>query len=135
MSDKVKYEIWDILARLGAVLPPLGATLYFFPEWIQKSSGATFSGMLVVAGLVFMVPFWRKIFGSLKKFTLTNASMPIFWIVFCGVFFALQDIVYRMLYIGVAGFLGSLLSFAICIKRNQYRTRVAEVNVENRKDE
>lgn len=135
MSDKVKYELWDILARLGAVLPPLGATIYFFPEWIQKSSGATFSGMIVVAALVFMIPFWRKIFDSLKNCTLTNESMPIFWIVFCGVFFALQHIVYRMVYIGIAGLIGSLLSFAICIKRNQYRLAVEKEKTEERKDE
>lgn len=134
MSDRVKYELWDILARFGAVLPPLGATLYFFPEWVQKSSGATFSGMLVVMALVLMIPFWRKIFSSLKNFTLTNASMPIFWLVFCGVFFALQHIVDRMIYIGIFGLIGSMISIVICIKRNQYRPPT-ETTSNDRKDE
>lgn len=134
MSNKVKYELWDIFARLGAVLPPLGATLYFFPEWVKKSSGATFSGMLVAMALVFMIPFWRKIFFLLKNFTLTNASMPVFWLLFCGMFFVLQHIVERMIYIGIFGLLGSMISIAICVKRNKYSPH-GEMISNDRKDE
>ena len=132
MSDKVKYHLLDIVARIGAVIPPLVTSLYFFPEWIRKSSGATFSGMALVVFLVLMIPMWRKVFDAIKGIRVTDASMPVFWIVFCGVLFVLRSIVDRMLYIGLAGLLGSMISAGICVARNKYRHAIQEESGRNR---
>ncbi len=118
MSDRMKYELWDFLARLCAVIPPLGATLFFFPEWIEQSPRATFSGMLLVATLICMVPFWKKILQISKSFSST--SMPVFWIILFAVFFVVRDIVDRIMYISLFGLLGSGISMAVCIMRNKY---------------
>ena len=126
LSDKAKYEIWDILARIVAVIPPLGATVYFFPEWIKKSSGATWSGMIIVALLIMLIPMWTKFFSLAKDFTLTNASMPVFWLILCGIFYVMQSVADRMIYIGIFGLIGSLISAAVCIKRNQYKKKETE---------
>lgn len=117
----MKYEVWDILARIVSVIPPLGATVYFFPEWVKKSSSATWSGMIIVALLIMMIPMWTKMFSLAKNFTLTNASMPVFWMILCGIFYLMQSVADRMIYIGIAGLVGSLLSALVCIKRNKYR--------------
>ena len=120
MSNRVKYHIIDILARLCAALPPFAATIYFYPAWIDKSSGATLSGTIVAAFLVCMIPFWRKIFDAAKSFSLTAASMPIFWLVTFGVFFALKEIVQQMIYISLWGLIGACISVVVCLWRNKY---------------
>ena len=118
MSNRVKYELLDFFARLCAVLPPLIATLYFFPEWIEKSPGATFSGTTLVVILVCMIPFWRKLLGLAKNFTST--AMPVFWLVVFAVFMVLKDIVDKFIYISLFGLIGSLISMGICVFRNKY---------------
>ena len=129
MRNKVKYELIDIGARLVAVLPPLISTLCYFPEWINKSSKATFSGMLLISFFVCMIPMWKKITGLFK--TLTSTSMPVFWLIIFGVFFVVKDIIERVIYISLFGLIGSLISMGLCIWRNKYadeETAKKEVN-------
>lgn len=121
MSNRVKYELLDFLARLCAVLPPLIATLYFFPEWIEKSPGATFSGTTLVVILVCMIPFWRKLLGLAKNFTST--AMPVFWLVVFAIFMVLKEIVDKFVYISIFGLIGSLISMGICVLRNKYNVQ------------
>ncbi|MBO7310579.1 MAG: hypothetical protein J6U86_04225 [Clostridia bacterium] len=120
MSNKLKYELLDIFARFCAVLPPLVATLYFFPEWIEKSPGATFSGTTLVIALICMIPFWKKLFDFAKNFTST--AMPVFWLVVFAVFMILKEIVDKFIYISLLGLLGSLISMGVCFWRNKYDT-------------
>ena len=121
MSNRIKYHLIDILARLCAAIPPFAATIYFYPVWIRQSSGATLSGTVVAAFLVCMIPFWKKIFDAAKSFSLTTASMPILWLVLFGVFFALREIVNQMIYISIWGLIGAFLSVFVCLWRNKYR--------------
>lgn len=118
MSNKLKYEMWDIAARLCACVFPLGASLYFFPEWLDSSPRATFSGMLLVAVLVCMIPFWKKLVSITKS--LSSTSMPVFWLIVFAVFFCLREILDKMIYISIFGLIGSAVSMGICIIRNKY---------------
>ena len=120
VSNKVKYELLDWTARICAALPPIIAAFYYFPEWIDQSPSATFSGMLLVVMLVSMVPFWKKIAGAAKKITVT--SMPIFWLVAFAIFWSLKEIIDKFVFISLFGFAGSLLSMVICFFRNRYKT-------------
>lgn len=119
MSNRAKYELLDFAARLCAVLPPLIATFYFFPEWVKTSPTATFSGTALVACLICMVPFWKKILAVGKNFT--SASMPVFWLVIFAMFMVLKEIVDKVVIISLLGFCGSLLSISICFFRNKYK--------------
>lgn len=130
MSNRVKYHLIDVFARLCAAIPPFAATMYFFPGWIKQSSSATLSGTVVAAFLICMVPFWRKIFDAAKSFSLTSASMPIFWLVMFGVFFALREIVNQMIYISLWGLCGAFLSVFVCLWRNKYK----DVSISPKKD-
>ena len=120
MSDRVKYHLIDILARLCAAIPPFAATLYFFPVWIKQSSHATLSGTVVAAFLVCMIPFWKKIFEAAKDFSLTNTSMLVFWLIIFAVFFALREIVNQMIYISLWGLVGAFISAGVCVFRNRF---------------
>ena len=126
ISNKIKYEFWDVIARIVSAIPPLITTIYFFPEWVKKSASATWSGMIIVVILVLMIPLWKKIFAWAKEFTLTNASMPILWLVLTGFCYLMQYISDKVLCISIAGLVGSLLSTGICIIRNKYRDNKAE---------
>ena len=121
ISNKVKYELIDVLARIVAVIPPLVTTVYFFPEWVKKSAGATWSGTIIIVLLVLLIPMWKKLFAWAKDITLTNASMPVFWIVLTGFCYLMQYIADKVICIGIAGLIGSVISAGICIWRNKYR--------------
>ena len=123
LSNKIKYELWDVLARIVSVIPPLITTVHFFPEWVKKSAGATWSGMIIIVALIIMIPLWKKLFAWAKEFTLTNASMPIFWLIITGFCYLMQYIADKMICIGIAGLVGSLLSALICIRRNKYQEK------------
>jgi O-antigen/teichoic acid export membrane protein len=131
MSNRAKYELLDFAARVCAVLPPLIATFYFFPEWVQKSPSATFSGTALVVCLICMIPFWKKIFEVGKNFT--SASMPIFWLVLFAVVMVLKEIVDKFVIISLLGFCGSLLSISICFFRNKYKPSESTTDGEENK--
>ena len=108
MSNSVKYKLYDVGARLVAVLPPAVVTLCHFPLFVAKSSDATFSGITLLMLLICMIPFWRKI-GEMKKF-LFSASTPVLWLICFGIFYFLAEIASTVVYISLAGLGGSCAS-------------------------
>ncbi len=118
MSDRAKYTLWDFAARLCAAVPPLGATLRCFPEWLENSPRATVSGMLLVSVFVCMVPFWKKLKGLAGELSQTCA--PVLWLALFFIFFTLKDIVDKMVFISLFGMLGSSVSMLLCRIRNRY---------------
>lgn len=132
ISNKLKYELWDVLARIVSVIPPLIATIYCFPEWVKKSATATWSGVIIFVILFLMIPMWKKIWEWGKHFSLTNASMPVFWLILTGFCYLMQYIADRMILIGVAGLVGSLLSAGVCIIRNKYKDEPTAKEGENK---
>lgn len=121
IGNKIKYEFWDVLARIVSVIPPLITTIYFFPEWVKKSASATWSGTIIVVVLFLAIPLWKKVFAWAKDFTLANASMPVVWLVITGFSYLMQFVADKFICIGIAGLVGSLLSAGVCIVRNKYR--------------
>ena len=121
ISNKVKYEFWDVIARIVSIIPPLITTIYFFPEWVKKSASATWSGIIIVVALIIAIPLWKKVLSWLKNFTLTNASMPVFWLLVTGFCYLMQYVADKFICIGIAGLIGSLMSMGICVLRNKYR--------------
>lgn len=121
ISNKVIYEFWDVIARIVSIIPPLITTIYFFPEWVKKSASATWSGIIIVVALIIAIPLWKKVLSWLKNFTLTNASMPVFWLLVTGFCYLMQYVADKFICIGIAGLIGSLMSMGICVLRNKYR--------------
>lgn len=121
MSDRLKYGLLDIAARLCAVLPPLSATLYFFPAWIEKSAGATFSGTALVLMFLCMIPFWRKIVRLAEG--LAETAVPVLWIAVFAISMILKYIVDKFVVISLFGLAGSVVSMAVCAVRNRYAPR------------
>lgn len=118
MSDRLKYCLLDISARLCAVLPPLGATVYFFPSWVKSSAGATFSGTALVLIFLCMIPFWRK-FVQLAE-GLTETAVPVLWLAVFAISMILKNIIDKFIVISLFGLVGSAVSMAVCSFRNRY---------------
>lgn len=111
MTSKTKAILCDNGARLLAVAPPVAATLHQFPLFVQKSSGATFSGICMLMLLVCMIPFWKKL-KNLKEY-LFSASTPVLWLVALGAFVVISEIATSIVYISIAGLGGSLASVSV----------------------
>lgn len=125
LNNKLKYELLDVVGRIVAAIPPFLTTLHFFPIWVDKSPGATVSGVAVLAFIVCMIPMWKKII-SWKKY-IFSASMPVFWIILFAVFYFLQHIASSMVFISLAGLSGSLLCIPFTIWRNKYKTTTEKI--------
>lgn len=108
MNSKTKRHLYDFASRVAAVAPPAAMTLHYVPLFVNRSEGATLSGLCLFLLFVIMIPFWRKL-KDIKKF-LFNASTPVLWIIVVGVFYFLAKIADEAIGIGVAGCVGSCLS-------------------------
>ncbi|MBQ8345044.1 MAG: hypothetical protein IJY42_02125 [Clostridia bacterium] len=118
MTNHTKYVLLDLGARLCAALPPLITCFCFFPDWIEQSSSATFSGGTVAILLICLIPFWKQLGQMGKK--LTETSMPVLWAVIFGAMFLLRSIIDQMTVIALVGLLSSLVSMGLCSLRNRY---------------
>ena len=89
---------------LFSTIPPLWATLAYFPIWNSKGGGAMLSGMTVMLILISFTP----LFNLVKKHFKTP-SAPILWFVIFVAFFVLARIADEMKVISFAGFIGNVI--------------------------
>ncbi len=89
---------------LFSTVPPLWATLAYFPLWNSKGGGAMLSGMAVLLILLSATPIF-----NLVKTYFRTPSAPILWLVIFIVFFVLAKIADEMKVIAFAGFVGNVI--------------------------
>jgi hypothetical protein len=77
---------------------PLIATLTQFPVMIERSAEATVSGLFVVFALLSGIPL-LKLFGKMIK----TPSVPVIWLIGCGLLLCLRSIVDEMIVICAVG--------------------------------
>lgn len=119
MSNRMKALLLDLLARVVAVAPPAVVTLCQFPLWVNRSAGATVSGIGFFALMLCMIPFWRKA-KDIKRF-IADASTPELWLILLCVFLLLSQIADSVVYISIAGLAGSLGSMVVSGFGKRYR--------------
>lgn len=130
MSRRQLYHLWDFLSRIASAVPPIAVAMYYYPVWVQRGSKPTISGSLVLVAFIASVPFLDKI-RNLFRF-ITNASMPMLWLVGTGVAYVLMNVADQMFAICIGGLAGSAISALICLKRNQYAPQPPEVTPEKK---
>lgn len=87
---------------------PLIATLTQFPIWIERSAGATVSGLVVFFAIVSALPV-AKHFGSALK----TPSIPLVWgLIFCGLL-ALSAIITEMIVISFVGLVSNAIGWGL----------------------
>ena len=77
---------------------PLLATVSQFPLWIERSAGATVSGIFLLFAILSAVPLFKH-FGRLLK----SPSAPLMWGIIFGFLTALHTIIDEMLIISFVG--------------------------------
>lgn len=92
------------LGMLLCTLPPLAATLSFFPFWVGGESVKLVSGFTLLLCILAHVPLLR----ALKRLLSSGASY-VMWLVLFLIFLVLQNIAYEMTVISFLGFIGNAL--------------------------
>ena len=104
MKQSRLYIILNALGILLSVLPPLIATLSYFPLWRTRGAGAVISGGVLVLLLLASVPLLRIISARLK-----SPSAPIMWLFIFLFFSVMAEIADELTVISFFGLLGNAL--------------------------
>lgn len=81
MQRTTKGKILKISALVLDVGAPLAATVSQFPVWVDRSAGATVSGLFVLFALLSAIPFFKQIKAYFKS--------PSVWVMWCIILVAL----------------------------------------------
>lgn len=104
MKRTTKGKIFKISALVLDVGAPLAATVSQFPVWVDRSAGATVSGLFVLFALLSAIPFFKQIKAYFKS--------PSVWVMWCIIFvalIALRAIIDEMLVICAIGALANVI--------------------------
>ena len=86
------------------VLAPLAATFTQFPVWVERSSGATVSGLFLLFAMLSAIPFYKQIKEYMK-----SPSAPIVWTVIFTFLILLRNIIDEMVIVCFVGMLANIL--------------------------
>ena len=90
------------LGLLFSTVPPLFATLAYFPIWSDRGGGTMLSGVAALLLLLCFAPLLRVIRERLK-----TPSAPIVWLIVFLAFFILAEIATEMKIIAFTGLVGN----------------------------
>lgn len=98
MKRTTKGKISKISALVLDVGVPLAATVSQFPVWVDRSAGATVSGLFVLFALLSAIPFFKQIKAYFK-----SPSVWVMWCIILVALVALRAIIDEMIVICLIG--------------------------------
>lgn len=104
MTRRTKARVLKCGAVLLDIASPLVAVISQFPIWVERSPGATVSGLFIVLALLCAVPAFK----ALTKH-INTPGMPIVWTVIFVLLFALSRIIDEILVVCVVGIVSNLV--------------------------
>ena len=107
--DFVKYLL-HILGFSLCILPPLLATLNYFPLWIERGGQHALAGGTALLLALCMLPLYKYIGRILR-----SAASYTVWLIIFVIFFSLSRIAEEMTVISFMGFVGNILG-AVCFR-------------------
>lgn len=108
MQKATKGKILKIFAIAIDVGAPLAATMSQFPVWVDRSAGATVSGLFVLFAFLSAIPFIKQIKAYFK-----SPSAWLMWLIIFVALIALREIIDEMLVICAIGALANLIGTGI----------------------
>ena len=108
MSNRLKGMILCAVAIIIDVGAPLAATCAYFPAWVNRSAGATMSGMFVVLALISAIPIAKWAMAHL-----TSPSVWMVWGIIFVLFVALESIVHEVKIIALVGLISNLIGAGV----------------------
>lgn len=91
-----------LLGLLLSTLPPIVATVLYFPIWKARGSVYVISGAALIILLISLIPLWRVI-----KKALASPSAYVIWLLTFILFFSLSKIADEVTVIAFWGFIGN----------------------------
>ena len=98
MKRTTKGKLFKISALVLDVGAPLAATVSQFPVWVDRSAGATVSGLFVLFALLSAIPFFKQIKAYFK-----SPSVWVMWCIILVALVALRAIIDEMIVICLIG--------------------------------
>ena len=108
MTNRTKGNIIKASAVAIDVVTPLIATLTQFPVWVEKSSKATVSGLVLVFAFLSCLPFIKQIKEYFK-----SPSIVIVWSVGLVLLVCLNNIINEMIVVCFAGLVSNAIGTGI----------------------
>ena len=108
MKGRFRTNILRIIGLIFCTVPPVAATLLYFPLWKERGAADSLCGftlLLILLSLLPLIKTLRGIFHSPSSHTL--------WFVAFLVFFLLSKIADEVTVISFAGFIGNLIGAAL----------------------
>lgn len=108
MQNTTKGKICKISAVVLDVAAPLAATISQFPVWVDRSAGATISGLFVLFAFLSAIPFFKQIKAYFKS--------PSAWVMWCIIFVvlaALRAIIDEIIVICAIGALANVIGAGV----------------------
>lgn len=104
MTAGMKRNFLRVLALLFCTVPPVLATLLYFPLWRTRGGAAALSGLTLLLILLSVTPLFRLI-----KRVFSSPSAPLMWFFVFLTFFMLSRIADEVTVIAFTGFIGNLI--------------------------
>ena len=120
MKKTVKRRILYTIGLCVSIIPPIAATLSYFPIWAARECGAALSGAVLLLLLICIVPLLKHIRRLLKAPSAIGLWLAVFLI-----FFALSKIADEVTVISFVGLISNLLGSGImhfCNRRSADKT-------------
>ena len=108
MKGRFRTNILRIIGLIFCTVPPVAATLLYFPIWQERGAADSLCGftlLLILLSLLPLIKTLRRIFRSPSSHTL--------WFIAFLVFFLLSKIADEVTVISFAGFIGNLIGAAL----------------------
>ena len=106
----MKRRLCSLLGVLFSTVPPLLATVTYFPIWAGRGKSEALCGFTLLLILVCILPFYNKLRDVFK-----SPSVTVLWFCLFFLFFLLSRIADEMVVISLAGFVGNLIG-TLCFK-------------------
>lgn len=118
MSNKRKYILFYALGMVCSVIPPVIATLCYFPLFIAQSTRAVVSGIAVLLLIIATIPIARFIRNHWRM-----EAMPLLWGAFLLIFYAASKIIDQVINIAFVGTIANIVAFAVIIVAKKYKSK------------
>lgn len=108
MKKTTEGKICKISAVVIDVAAPLAATITQFPVWVDRSAGATVSGLFVLFAFLSAIPFFKQIKAYFKS--------PSAWVMWCIIFvslLALRAIIDEIVIICLVGVIANMIGAGV----------------------
>ena len=102
MTARLKRKILRLLALLFCTVPPILATLLYFPLWRTRGGTAAISGFTLLLLLLSAMPVFKLI-----KQVFRSPSVPLMWFFAFMIFLLLSKIADEVTVIAFTGFIGN----------------------------